>query len=332
MTDQRATTRSFLNGIIACPAAEVSTLAHAHLTPGTVWDIAFPINRLEGIDAVVEGFILPLRRALSHCRRRDEIFIGGDNIREPGGWWCSAVTHYVGNFETTFCGLEASGRLAFLRAGEFFRVEDDGRISEAKIIFDLLDLMLQSNRFPLDHLLGTEMTFPGPATHDGVLPRHRERGGRSLDTVNGMLADLHTFDPNTFKSEGQTGKHGYWHDDMLWYGPAGIGSSYRWEGFVSDHRAAFLRAFPDRKGGNHFCRIGDGDYAAISGWPSMTMTHKGDYLGVKATNRALTLRVMDFYRCADGKIMENWVLLDYVELFHQMGVDLIAKSNGLSRS
>ena len=57
----------------------------------------------------------------------------------------------------------------------------------------------------------------------------------------------------------------------------------------------------------------------------MTMTHQGDYLGVKATGRPLTLRVMDFYRCAGGKILENWVLLDYLELFNQMGVDLIER-------
>ena len=55
----------------------------------------------------------------------------------------------------------------------------------------------------------------------------------------------------------------------------------------------------------------------------MTMTHRGDYLGAKATGRALTLRVMDFYRCAGGQIMENWVSLDYGELFHQMGIDLL---------
>ena len=56
----------------------------------------------------------------------------------------------------------------------------------------------------------------------------------------------------------------------------------------------------------------------------MTMTHKGDYLGVAATDKAMTLRVMDFYRVADKKIMENWVLLDYGQLFEQMGFDIFA--------
>ncbi|MEM9271121.1 MAG: ester cyclase, partial [Pseudomonadota bacterium] len=152
-------------------------------------------------------------------------------------------------------------------------------------------------------------------------------GSASLDVVEGMLADLHAYDPETFESKDQTGANGYWAEDMLWYGPGGIGSNYLWSGFVKDHRESFLKAFPDRKGGNHYCRIGDGNYAAVSGWPSMTMTHQGDYLGAKADGRALTLRVMDFYRCAGGRIKENWVLLDYVELMAQMGVDVIARSN-----
>ncbi len=56
----------------------------------------------------------------------------------------------------------------------------------------------------------------------------------------------------------------------------------------------------------------------------MTVTPLGDYLGVPDTGKALTLRVMDFYRCEDGRIAENWVLLDYGDLFAQMGRDILA--------
>lgn len=61
--------------------------------------------------------------------------------------------------------------------------------------------------------------------------------------------------------------------------------------------------------------------------PSMTMTHLGPYLGVPPTGRKLSLRVMmDFWRCRAGAIMENWVLLDLVDLFAQMDIDLIRRS------
>ena len=296
------------------------------IAENAVFSVAWPVNELVGRDAIVENFITPIRNALADVHRRDLIFIGGDNIREQGGYWCAAVTHYVGNFTKPLFGLLPSNSLVFLRAGEFYRIEN-GQITEAKIIFDLPDVMHQAGCLPLPSL-GTEITFPVPVTQDGLCPQ-TEGGEASLNVVQRMLGALHVFDPVTKTSASQTGEDGTWADDMMWYGPAGIGSNYRWEGFSKDHRVPFLDAFPDRKGGNHYCRIGDANYAAVSGWPSMTMTFQGDYLGQPADGRALTLRVMDFYRVADNRIKENWVTLDYGDLFAQMGRDLIAEANAL---
>lgn len=322
MTDFRSAIHAGLNALIAAPEDAFAGHAQALIAEEAVWDVAWPINRLSGRDAILDGFLRPLRAAIPEVRRRDLLFIGGRNIRAERGDWCAAVSHYVGNQRAPFCGVEPRDQaLVFLRAGEFYRVLD-GRIVEAKIIFDLPDLMRQLGRPPFPSDLGTEITWPAPATQDGVLPGNREAGAASIAVVNRMVDTLHAYDPETFGSEGQVGSGGVWHDDMMWYGPGGIGSNYRWDGFVRHHRADFLRAFPDRKGGNHYCRIGDGAYAAMSGWPSMTMTHMGDYLGMPATGKALTLRVMDFYRIADNRLIENWVSLDYGDLFHQLGVDI----------
>lgn len=292
------------------------------IAPEAVWDMMAPVDRIEGRDAILAQAVAPVRAALRGAHRRDEIFIGGDNIREDGGYWVASVTHIVGTHHAPLWGVAPSGHLAFLRVGEFHRLNDQGQIVQSRIIMDLPDLMHQAGRQPFPERLGTEILFPGPATHDGVCP-DPAGGADSLNLVQRMLGDLHVYDPETGASKGQTGEGGTWADDMLWYGPGGIGSNFQWDGFVDDHRAAFLHAFPDRKGGNHYCRIGDGNYAAVSGWPSMTMTHQGDYLGLPATGRALTLRVMDFYRCAGGRIAENWVLLDYVDLARQMGHDIL---------
>lgn len=331
MTDFRSKIREGLDRLFSCAADDLDAAATRLLASDAAFDLAHPLPRAAGREAILQSFVLPMREALTRLRRRDEIVIGGANVRQTGGNWLAVLTHYVGTFAAPLFGLRPSGRLAFLRAGEFYRVEE-GRIAEAKILFDLPDLARQAGRNPFPPLLGTEMLFPGPATHDGVCPAAGD-GMASLSLVEGMLSDLHVYDPQTVTSPGQTGHDGRWHDEMLWYGPGGIGATYRWEGFVKDHRAAFLRAFPDRKGGNHYCRIGDGNYAAVSGWPSMTMTQRGDYLGVAPTGKALTLRVMDFYRCdfsgPKGRIAENWVCLDYGDLFRQMGVDLIDRANAL---
>ncbi len=326
MTDIRPHLQSQLAGLFTVENKALEAQVGATFAPDAVVHISDPVGVLHGTNDIVERFIAPLRRALSAPRRRDLMVFGGQNRRDYGGTWVSAVTHITGLFTAPLWGVAPSGKLIYLRIGEFWRVEGD-KIVEGRVIVDLLDLLHQCGRWPLAEAhYGAPITFPAPATQDGLCPANREAGEASLDIVERMLGALHVYDPDSFGSDGQVGAGGTWAPDFAWYGPGGIGSTVTWPGFVDHHRAQFLQAFPDRQGGNHYCRIGDGAYAAVSGWPSMTMTHKGTYLGVPATNKALTLRVMDFYRCADGLIAENWVLLDYVHLLNQMGVDVIAEA------
>ena len=324
MTDIRSTIHRSLLRIASRDDGEARSALEALIAPESLWRVAHPVEDVTGGNAIWSGWLAPLRRALPGFMRRDELVLGGVS-RTGSGEWVATLGHYVGNFTAPLFGIAPHGKLCFLRCGEFYRLEN-GRVVEARILPDLLDLILQTGRMELPHLLGTEMLFPGPATHDGVLPSGRERSDASAALVEAMLRDLRPFDPKSFTSAGQTGTGGYWHRDMLWYGPAGIGSNFTYEGFQRDHRVPFLTAFPDRVGGNHFARFGDGDYVCSGGWPSMTMTHRGPYLGVPATDRPMTLRVMDFWRVEAPQIMENWVLLDMIELFRQMGVDLIARA------
>lgn len=318
----------FLNDLQHAPDDALGAMLAEAARLDCLWRVAHPVNDLRGPDDVLSGLILPLRNALPNAQRRDEILIGGRS-RAGSGEWVAALGHYVGNFEQPLFGIPPGGHLVFLRYGEFYRIED-GKIAEAVILLDLLDLLRQAGRMPLPKLLGTEMLFPGPATHDGVCPGFPDRSERSADLVEAMLRDLHAYDLSTFQSVGQTGPNGYWRPDMLWYGPAGIGSNYTYPGFDKDHRIAFLTAFPDRKGGNHFARFGDGDYVCSGGWPSMTATHLGPYLGVAPTNKAITVRVMDFWRVAGKQIAENWVLIDMIDLFKQLGVDLLEKAREMA--
>ncbi|MEM8550854.1 MAG: ester cyclase [Pseudomonadota bacterium] len=322
MDDMRGRVRASLCALITTDEKGFRSALDAAFHKDVVVDMAYPVEQLVGREALAEAFLQPLRRAFDHARRRDELFLGGANTRADGGDWVASVTHYVGRHSRRFLGAPPSDKLAFLRSGEFWRVED-GKICEGKVIFDLPDLMRQAGASPFPSELGTEMLFPSPETHDGVCPEP-SGGLDALNTVERMFAGLHRYDPVTFASIDQVGPTGTWTDNFMWYGPSGIGSNTGWDGFVRDHRASFLRAFPDRAGGNHYCRISDGAYAAVSGWPSMTMTHRDTYLGIPPTGRPLTLRVMDFYRCEGPRIAENWVLLDYGDLYRQMGGDIFA--------
>jgi len=322
LSDIRARLRGRLTALMSCDESQLAPSLARIADPDAAWNIAHPVNQITGIEAIVERYWLPIRRSLGRPLRRDEIFLGGES-RTGSGLWVAALGHYTGLMGQPLFGIAPNGRLVFLRYGEFYRLQDE-RIVEARILLDLVDLLRQLGRMPLPQLLGSEMLFPAPATHDGVLPDAGERSAGSAALVEAMLKDLRAYDPTTFASRGQTGDGGYWHPQMMWYGPAGIGATQSYPGFDAHHRVAFLKAFPDRVGGNHYARFGDGDYVASGGWPSLTATHQGDYLGVAATGHKIGMRVMDFWRCGDGQIEENWVLIDMPDLFLQLGVDLLA--------
>ena len=77
-------------------------------------------------------------------------------------------------------------------------------------------------------------------------------------------------------------------------------------------------AFPDI----HFTvehTIEEGDMAAGS-WTA-TMTHRGDHLGMPATNKALTLTGMVLVRVRDGRMVEGWNNWDQHLLNRELGLN-----------
>ena len=75
---------------------------------------------------------------------------------------------------------------------------------------------------------------------------------------------------------------------------------------------------------------------AVTGWPNMAMTVTGDgWLGIAPSGQSITLRSLDFWRvetAADGRflIRENWVLVDLLSAWHQVGVDVLARMRELA--
>ena len=48
-------------------------------------------------------------------------------------------------------------------------------------------------------------------------------------------------------------------------------------------------------------------------------THRGEFMGIPATEREATVQAVDIYRLADGQIAEQWVLIDVLGLMQQLG-------------
>jgi steroid delta-isomerase-like uncharacterized protein len=49
-------------------------------------------------------------------------------------------------------------------------------------------------------------------------------------------------------------------------------------------------------------------------------THRGEFMGVKATGNTLTLPGINIFRVRHGKIVERWGCLDLAGLMHQLGL------------
>ena len=52
----------------------------------------------------------------------------------------------------------------------------------------------------------------------------------------------------------------------------------------------------------------------------LTGTHSGDFLGIRATGKLLSVHGMVLSRLEDGKIIEEWEVLDLLGMFRQLGV------------
>lgn len=286
-----------------------------------MWHGPHPINTQIGADAVIANFWKPLFVSLPDLERRDDIFIANTF---KGSNWVGATGYYTGTFTRDWLGIPATGGVLNIRYGEFSRMEA-GRVCEVYLILDILDVMRQANCWPSQLPIGRGVNdrVPGPATRDGVVltPDDPTQSDRSLVLVESMIKGLMQYDRVSLDSMGM---ERFWHPDMMWYGPAGIGTSRRLKGFQDVHQRAFLAAFPDRVGGDHKARIGDGAYVGSTGWPSIRATHLGPWLGVPATNRPITMRVMDFWRREGNMLRENWVFIDQLDLLRQMDINILA--------
>jgi predicted ester cyclase len=190
------------------------------------------------------------------------------------------------------------------------------------VLFDLVDFCRQCGIELLPPDAGSSVPVPPPRTADGVVLTEpgKEEARRSLELVERMIEGLLAYDGRNLHSMAM---ERFWTPDMRWYGPAGIGTTHGLDGFQAQHQGPFLKAFPDRYAGPHSALLAEGNYVCVTGWPSVIGTHRGDYLGLPATGRQVGMRVMDFWRRESDLLAENWVLIDMLDLFYQLGVDLL---------
>ncbi|MEM8850472.1 MAG: ester cyclase [Pseudomonadota bacterium] len=300
----------------------MAAAVEAAIAPEAVVRLCHPFGDVIGGREFVDAALGPLWSAMPDAERRVDISVQGRDGQ--GQIWVGEAGHYAGHFAAPFLDIPPTNRLAYLRFHEFFRLEGD-RATEIQMIWDLPDLMLQARAWPMGPALGRTGLVPGPMTQDGT--RQSGDGVHALQVVSDMVDRLHL----SPQGEAAMDLPAAWHPRCTWYGPGGIGTARGIRGFRDHHQIPFLDAMPDRQAlleNGHF--FAQGDYVGFTAWPGMTMTLSGGgWLGLPPTGTALTMRSLDFWRIEGDLIRENWVTVDLLHIYDQLGVDVLARMRQL---
>ena len=314
----------------ACEEAADSELVdviRAHTSMNYHWRGSRPFYQLDTCDDIYSKFWRPLRQSFAPVRRRENIFFAGWNDVDNGkSLWTCSMGHFMGLFDQDWIGIKSNGKLVQIRYAEFHQVAH-GKIQQTALFLDIADLMQQAGMDPFPNQKGAAFMHPPPRSNDGISLGHKEaeEAQKTMAVLNGMIEDLDILNKsgNDHCSPEYLGRS--WHDDMAWYGPAGIGSTYTIERYQQQHQYPFREGLKNKKYNGHIARIAEGNYAAFFGWPNLTNSPRAGFLGLAESNIEAEMRVVDVYRREGDKLSENWVIIDLPHYFYMLGKDFLPK-------
>lgn len=288
----------------------------------------YPFEQLANKQSLISDLYQPLLHAIPDLEKRAYISMGGE---ANGQQWVGCAGYYTGRFLEPWLDIPPTGHQVSMRFHEFYRFES-GKVVEVQALWDIPELMMQANAWPMTPSLGREWHPPAPATLDGIVGQtNATQADTSLTIVSEMLNGLSMHAQGGVEA---MNLDAFWHPKMSWYGPSGIGTGRGISGFRNWHQIPFLNALPDRrtKEGNGYL-FADNNYVAFTAWPGMEMTVSGSgWLGIAPSNQNITMRSLDFWRVEGDKIRENWVLVDLLDVYHQLGVDVFARMKELNKA
>ncbi|MDE0303892.1 MAG: ester cyclase [Albidovulum sp.] len=107
--------------------------------------------------------------------------------------------------------------------------------------------------------------------------------------------------------------------DFRWMGNFGCGSKFGLREFQDNWQRPFQAAFSDKVCIDE-ARLFMGEWAAAFG--RQEAVHTGEFFGIQPTGKRVEIRYMDFWKVTDGKIADNWVMVDFPHVLFQLGHDV----------
>lgn len=321
--------RNYFNDLENSTPETVNNVLNKYMSDEYLWRGVYPFREQSGIKSAVDVFWKPLMTSVQHIQRRQDIFIGGTN-EISGETWVMSMGHFMGIFNNDWLGIKSTGKMINLRYAEFSCVENN-KITKTGLFVDIVGFMLQGGVNPLPPSTGNYFVYPGPKGHDGLLfeDAPEQEGIDTLALINKMVDDL-----SELNSSGSMGcppevLEKSWSKNMIWYGPGGIGASYTIPTYQKQHQLPFRANLTDKKFNGHVCRFAEGKFGCFFGWPNLTNTSVGGFLGLPGAKIPADMQVVDVY-CREGdKLSENWVLIDIPYWLKQQGVDIIERTGDI---
>ncbi|MEM6310547.1 MAG: ester cyclase [Pseudomonadota bacterium] len=282
-----------------------------------------------GPENAAQNFWTPLRASFAPLQRRPDIFFAGDNhLSDEPGVWVVSMGHLLGLFDRPFLGMRPTRQSTMLRYAEFNLVVE-GEIVESTMFLDVLNLMAQVRAEALPPSTAATLVTPGPRTHDGLLLESQpsREGEKTLKLFLRMIDRLLAEDVHTTNTDLSLD----WTDDMIWWGPGGIGAPYTQGRYLEQHCVPFEEGLKWGDFFGHRTEFAEGHYGGFFGWPTFDVTSLGGYIGLAPkSEKKATMRVVDLYRREGEKIAENWNFIDHLHFLEQLGVDLVARQRVLT--
>ena len=111
----------------------------------------------------------------------------------------------------------------------------------------------------------------------------------------------------------------FFQDSFRWLGNQGCGTKTGLTEFQDNWQRPFQAAFSDKVCVDE-ARLFMGEWAAAFG--RQEATHSGTFMGIAPTGKRIAIRYMDFWKVSEGKIEDNWVMVDFPHVMAQLGVDV----------
>ncbi|MGI9270263.1 MAG: ester cyclase [Woeseiaceae bacterium] len=317
----------YFDAIETAPADSIAKIIEQYSGPGYRFRGVHPFNELEGASAVAEAVWQPLRASFSDLQRRQDIFFAGPNLIDSD-MWVTSMGKLMGLFDKDWLGIPSTGKIALIPYCEFHRIED-GKIAESALWVDIISVMHQAGIQPLPMQTGADIINPGPRTADGVLldPQDDAESEKTLALIMEMCNDL--------VGDGMESSSDIlrktWHEDMTWFGPAGIGATYTIERYQLQHQGPFREGLDEVDFNGHILEHAEGNYGGWFGWPNLNIRQGGGFLGLPESSTPTEMRVVDLYRRNGDLLAENWIFIDLLHYMKLLGVDVLERCRTIAR-